>query len=132
MADAARRRCQATTQGGERCGAKPVAGQEYCPWHTDDPSWVARRLEWSRRGGAGKAGVARARRRLQPAMTAAELERLVGQVLRDVVKGEVEPGVGNCVANLGRALASIRETVTIEERLTELERAAGIGEGRSA
>ena len=121
--------CQSLNQSGRPCSAA-VYQDGWCRWH--HPDLGERRREWAKKGGANRSNKTRARREMQPALTAAELEQLVGQVLRDVVAGEVEPGVGNCVANLGRALASIRETVTLEERLTELERAAGIGEGRSA
>jgi hypothetical protein len=64
------------------------------------------------------------------ALTAAELQGLVSRVLRQVISGELEPGVGNCVANLARSLVTIREATTLEERLTALEAAAGVATGR--
>ncbi len=123
-------RCAATTKGGKPCGGTPVPGEDLCPWHS--PSWAERRRAWSVKGGQGKSNKRRAAKYLAEPMTPAELQSLLGAVLRGVVAGRLSPGIGNATANLGRALVAIGEATTTEERLTALEAAAGIERGRAA
>ncbi len=126
-------RCVATTQGGERCGAKPLAGQTRCPWHTDDPVWVERRREWSVKGGRGKSNASRAKRHLPAGLlTVDELRGTLGLTIKRVIDGELEPSIGNSVAALARAYLAATEAGAVEDlqrRLDELERLAV---GRSA
>ena len=119
-------RCSATTKGGKPCGGTPVPGEDLCPWHS--PSWAERRRAWSVKGGQGKSNKRRAAKRLAEPMGPAELQILLGAVLRDVVAGRVEPGVANAAAALGRALVTVTEASDIEKRLTALEEAATAAE----
>ncbi len=122
-------RCEAVAKNGKPCSATPVPGLGRCAWHA--PEWAEQRREWSRRGGKGKSNAARMRRQLPEAMTPGEIQSLLGAVLKGVVAGRVEPGVGNAAANLGRAIVAVREATEYEERLAALEAAAGIA-GKTA
>ena len=118
-------RCDAVAKNGEPCSATPAPGLTRCAWHA--PGWAERRREWSVRGGKGRSNAARARRSLPDAMTPAGVQSLLGAVLKGVVGGRIEPGVGNAAANLGRAIVAVREATEHEERLLQLERRDGIG-----
>ncbi len=65
-------------------------------------------------------------------MTPIELRGLLGLVLKGVIGGKIEPGVGNAAANIARAMTTIQETQELEERLAALEARAGIAEGKTA
>ena len=128
MADGKDQQCQAITKGGKRCGGTPVPGDVLCPWHA--PAWAERRRQWSQRGGTNRSNRARARKGLPDPMGLNELRSVLSVTVRGVLAGKVEPGVGNCVANLARALKDVTEAAALEdfgERLAELERVAGGG-----
>ena len=119
-------RCQATAASGKPCSATPRPGHPYCLWH--DPAAADERRELSRKGGHGRSNAARARRTLpHDVLTPADLQGVLGRTLRGLIAGKVEPGVANAAANLGRAIVAVREATELEERLTALEAAAGIG-----
>jgi len=123
-------RCQATAASGKPCSASPRPGRPFCLWH--DPEAGEARRELSRKGGKGRSNRARAAKHLPgEVLTPATLQGLLGKTLRDVIAGRVEPGVANAAANLGRAIVAVREATEVEERLSALEAAAGIGERRT-
>src|SRR4051794_5103148 len=116
--------CTARNKSGALCSAQAWR-DDLCRWH--HPALESQRAEERRRGGAARSNQARARKRLPSAvLTSSELQGLVGQVLRDVISGDIEPAIGNCVANLARSLVSVREATELEERLVALETAAGM------
>jgi hypothetical protein len=120
-------RCQATAASGQPCAATPRPGRPYCLWH--DPDAAEHRRELSRKGGRARSNQARAKKGLPAGvMTNDELRGLVGLTIKGVLAGRVEPGVGNCVANLSRSYIAITEAGELEERLQALERQAGINE----
>jgi hypothetical protein len=117
--------CTMRNKSGQPCSARAWR-DGVCRWH--HPDLEAQRTEERRRGGHARSNRVRASKHLaDDALTAAELQGLVSRVLRQVISGELEPGIGNCVANLSRSLVAIREATTLEQRLAELERAAGVG-----
>jgi len=61
-------------------------------------------------------------------LSPADLQSILGGVLRDVVEGRLEPGVATAAATVSRALVAIRQAVELEARLAELEIRAGIGQ----
>jgi len=92
-----------------------------------------RRAEGQRRGGAERSNQARARRRFATeALGSDQVLGLLSVALKGVLGGRIEPGVANAAANLGRAIVAVREATEVEDRISALEVAAGIGEGRSA
>jgi hypothetical protein len=98
---------------------------DLCPWHS--PELAERRAEWSRRGGVNSSNKARIRKQLPDAtLSPTELQGLLSKALRDVLTGKLEPGPANAAGGLARALVTIRESAELEQRLSELERAAGI------
>ena len=116
-------RCQATNQAGQPCSAQHWQ-DGWCRWH--HPSLEAERREWSRRGGANRSNKQRAKRQLPDgALSAAQLNGLLGTTLKGVLVGRVEPNVGNCVASLARAIRDVAGWADLDERLSQLEREEG-------
>jgi hypothetical protein len=124
------RRCSGTTKAGGRCNSFALPESDYCVTH--HPGRVTDLARWRTEGGRARSSVARARRRLAPALTADELERLMGDVLRRVVDEDLDPAIASAAASVARTLVTIKETVALEGRITDLERAAGERRGRPA
>ncbi len=53
-----------------------------------------------------------------------EVAGLLSLALRGVLSGRIEPGVGNAVASLARALTHVHEATEVEDRIAALEQAA--------
>ncbi len=125
------RRCRGTNAAGQPCDAKPVRPSGWCYWH--DPALEANRAAGRRKGGAARSNKARARKQLPvEALTLPEVQGLLSVALKGVLAGRIEPGVANASANVARAIAAVAQAGEMEERIRELEAAAGIGEGRRA
>ncbi len=123
-------RCLGRNRDGSPCSAAPRASG-WCMWH--DPAREAERAEWRKRGGQRRSNRARAQKQLPDGlMTPVELRGLLGVVLKNVIVGRIEPGVGNAAANLARAMVSIQETQELEARIQQLEERAGLAEGRAS
>jgi hypothetical protein len=117
-------RCQATTKNGKPCSATVVA-DGMCAWHA--PSWAERRREWSAEGGRRRSNRARAAKELPAAaLTSDQLLIRLSQVIDKAEKGEIEPGVVNCISGAARTITEIRKSTEIERRLEELEQRAGL------
>jgi hypothetical protein len=116
------RKCSASTVSGEQCNARATA-DGFCPWHS--PGRQEQLAESRRRGGAGKANRARARKQLEStAMSPSELRGVIGLSITQVLAGKITPGMAQAVAALARASLAITEAVEIEERLDRLEQAS--------
>ena len=114
-------RCSGTTKAGAPCQAPALPGSRFCVTH--DPSRVTDLAEWRRKGGKASSNTARARKRLPDgALSAAELNGLLGTTLKGVLVGKIEPNVGNCVASLARAIRDVAGWADLDERLAALER----------
>ncbi len=130
MADGKGGKCHAVSRSGRPCGATVVAPSGMCAWHA--PEWAERRREWSRKGGEGRSNKRRAAKQIAEPMTPAELQSLLGVVLRGVIAGRLEPGVANAAANLGRALVAVREATTLADEVAAIKEAIGLGSERTA
>ena len=120
-------RCLAETRAGRRCSALAVDGR-HCPWHSAAPEWVAKRREWSARGGEGRSNANRARRQLpHELMTVVEVQAAICRAIRRVEAGELEAGPAQALSSLAKTFAMLAQVADFEARLSELERAAGIG-----
>jgi len=119
-------KCQAIARSGSPCGSAPLVGSSWCYIHSPD-SAEARR-ESSRRGGHARSNRARARASLPDPLSPADLQNILGGVLRDLVGGRLDPGVATAAATVSRALVALRQAVELEARLAELEARAGIGQ----
>ncbi len=123
-------KCLGQNKDGSACQAKPRPGTSHCPWH--DEALVGQRRAWSQKGGRSRSTKARTAKRLpSEVMTLTELQGVLCVVLRDVIDGKTEPAIGNCAAGLARAIAAVAQAGDLEERITGLEAAAGLG-GKSA
>ncbi len=124
-------RCAAIAKSGKPCSATPAPGLTHCAWHA--PEWAERRRQWSAKGGVQRSNKARAKKvYITTDLTPQEIGGLLGQALRDVLSGKVEPGPVNAAANIARAIVAVREATITEERLADLERLAGITRKDSA
>jgi hypothetical protein len=121
-------RCTATNKDGSPCSAQAVRGT-LCRWH--DPALAAERAAWRAKGGANKSNKARARKAAE-GVSPPELQGLLSLVLRGVIAGRFTPGQATAAAALARAIVSVREATVIEERLAELEKAAGVDGRKTA
>ena len=121
-------RCTRTNTDGRPCNAAPWRDGQ-CRWH--HPDLEGERQAGRRKGGVARSNANRARRQLPVnVLTPVQLQGVLSTTIARVLGGQVEPGVGNCVANLARALVAAREATTTEERLAELERLAGVADER--
>lgn len=110
--------CQALTKSGQRCTATPTKGGHYCWWHDPENQEEAHaaRLQGARTGRA--LGLHSAPdldlRSPQKVLEASSL------VATAVLRGQVDPKVGNCLAVLfGAALRAADQD--LEERIREIE-----------
>jgi hypothetical protein len=99
-------RCKAVTKSGKSCSATVLA-DGMCAWHA--PSWDARRREWSAEGGRRRSNAARAKKALLgEALTSDDLLVRLSQVIDKAEKGQIEPGVVNCISGAARTMSEIR------------------------
>ncbi len=122
-------RCSATNKNGSPCSAGPVRDDGYCYWHS--PDLAGQRLVDRQRGGAARSNKERARKRIAATvLSPGDLEGLLGDALRSVLSGQLEPGVGTAAASIARTLIAVREATEVEQRLTALEMADRHANGR--
>ena len=121
-------KCCAIARSGSRCNSAVLPGSSYCWLH--DPASAEARKEASRKGGRAKSTAARARKQIPPAMGADELAGWLSTLFNGVMTGRVEPRIGTAASAIARTLLQVRELVEIEERLSALEEAANVGDGR--
>ena len=121
-------RCTATTKDGAPCGAQ--AWQEaLCRWH--HPALAAERATWRSKGGAGRSTANRAHKRLPKSL--GDVQGTLLRALAAVEAGELEPARANAMGALARAIVTVTEYATLEERIAALEAAtAGANGGRAS
>lgn len=122
-------KCSATTKSGAPCTAQAWRGG-LCRWHA--PELAEERAAWRAKGGANRSHKARARRDLPTdPKDLGDVKRLLGRALVDLEAGTLDPARGSAMAGVARAIALVIEKGEIEDRLSALEAAAGIG-GKTA
>jgi hypothetical protein len=105
------------------CSATP-GPSGWCRWH--DPALADERARWRREGGQARSNKARARKALpSAAMTPSELQAFLIVVMRGVLAGRVDKGVGNCIGNLSRSIAALYPVADFADRLAAIERRDG-------
>ncbi len=83
---------------------------------------TAERQAWSVRGGEGRSNRKRATRNLAgEALSIPEVTGLLSVAMKKVATGTMEPGVGNALANLARAIVATQQAGDLEARVAELE-----------
>ena len=115
--------CKATNREGEPCSAHPVRPSGYCMWH--DPALETERAENRRRGGYARSNLARARKAVPlDALDADGIRGVIGQTVKGLMAGTIDPSVANAVANLCRVGLAANEQLSLAEmaaQLAELE-----------
>lgn len=115
--------CQATTKDDRPCKAPILPGESWCFNH--HPDMVERRRAARVKGGKARSNMARAAKTFSDKpLTTAELIKTLSQAIRQTAAGGMEPNIANSLSGLARAIASIRETAELEERIADLERNA--------
>lgn len=113
-------RCIGTNKAGEQCRGKALSDSRYCIAH--DPERVVDMAEWRRKGGKAKSNRARAKKQLpDAALSPVELQGLLSVTLKGLLAGRIEPGVANAAASLGRAMVTVRESTSLDERFAAIE-----------
>ena len=112
-----RKRCAATTRRGTACPNFPMPGKKKCNFHS---------------GLASAAGLRGGKRRarfsseeletIAPPQNAADVLRVLGQVLCEVHAGQVEPRVSNACAYLASGILQALSVGQFEERIATLEK----------
>jgi hypothetical protein len=128
------RRCTATTKTGRRCTANPLAGDDRCWFHSNDPDVVLRRKEAIVRGGSWP----KSPQTLDISEVLAEgadvlkdpeaLRSLLAGVAKGVVEGRVDKRILNSLVFASRELVKLYELTDLEKRLSRVERDLGIEE----
>lgn len=121
-------RCVGRNRDGGACSAQPSPGGVYCLWH--DPAREAERATWRRKGGAGRSTAHRAQKRLPK--TLGDVQGALLRALAAVEAGELEPARANAMGALARAIVTVTEYATLEERIAALEVATGVDRGRAS
>jgi len=94
-----------------------------CRWH--HPGLEAERGEWRRRGGEQRSNKERARKKIASTiLEPSDIQGILGDALKAVIAGQIEPGVGTAAATIARVLIAVREASEVEQRLTALEAVA--------
>ena len=124
-------RCTGTNRDGSPCSGQARPGRPWCSWH--DPQLDDQRAAWRQKGGTARSNKARARKQLPAeSLTLPEVQGLLSVALKGLLAGRIEPGIANASANVARAIAAVAQVGELEERLRELEAAAGVRDRRRA
>lgn len=119
--------CTGQNRDGGECHAQAWRDR-LCRWH--HPDLAAERATWRRKGGEGRSTANRTHKRLPK--TLLDVQGALLRALAAVELGDLEPARANAMAALARATVTVTEYATFESRIAELERAAGIAEGRAS
>lgn len=112
--------CSHTKPDGTPCGARPIAGGPFCFFHS--PDQAGKRLNAQRAGGLKN----RPRTLPEdapelPLATVADMQVAVARVFNGVLRGEIDPRVGNTAGYLAALLLKSMEQAQFEQRLLALE-----------
>jgi hypothetical protein len=118
-------KCSAIARSGNRCTTTVVTGSNFCYLH--DPALVERRREAARKGGRNRSTKARAAAQIPETMSPADLAGWLSLLFKNVIEGRVEPRIGTAAATIAKVLLEVRTATALEQRLSELESRAGIG-----
>ena len=116
---------------GTPCNAQ-VWRDGKCRWH--HPDLAEQRTEERRRGGQNRSNAARARKAITSDLRdMGDVKSRLMTALEKVESGDLEPGQGNAMANLARAIATVAGVAEFEGQLAELRReVAELSERRGA
>ena len=109
--------CQATRKDGRPCSVRALPGAAWCFAH--DPERAAQRDEARRRGGRGKARIARVER-LVPGTLRPVLALLL-TTLNETHEGTITPAQAGALSAVAGAIVRVYQAGVVEDRLAELE-----------
>jgi hypothetical protein len=120
--------CKRKKSNGERCRARALVGKQFCALHADKN----RAAELGSRGGRRRAVYPiDDLQDMQPPQNAADLKKLLGDLIARTMAGKTDPRVANTVAYTGASFLRAVELSDLEARLATLEAAAKAKEALS-
>ncbi len=122
--------CIAAKDDGSPCRAKAMHGEHFCYFH--HPAKAIERESAQRRGGeSNRSPVLPPESEDFIVTNRSDLRMLLNTTINDVRKGRIGAKEANVIAVLAFNLERTLEDAKLEERLAELERAAGKGSPRN-
>jgi hypothetical protein len=103
-----------------------LPGSQYCWAH--DPGLADQRRQWSKRGGEGKSNLSRAAKRLPKDLV--DVRDALLRTLQSLEAGAMEPARAAAISAVSRAIVAVSVAADFELRLSALEQAAGLSDGR--
>ena len=119
--------CTSQTGRGKPCSAQTWR-DGMCRWH--HPDLETERAAWRERGGQNRSNAARASKRLPRELK--DVQLALCRALAALEAGDLEPQRATAMAALGRAIVTVTEAGTLEERLAALEARTERQDGRGA
>lgn len=122
-----RERCQGTNRNGEPCSAFALPGKTLCFSH--DPQKASEVKDARRKGGENRSNARRAAKMLATTgrqIKTDELPDIVRSCILKVVDGTMEPGQASAIAQLARTSLQLQHDMELEQRIAQLEAAAGV------
>jgi hypothetical protein len=114
--------CQGVRPGGGRCDARRITGSSYCFFH-DPEMEVERKAAQSAGGQKNKLAVLPNSTPDAKLDSAEDAIKLIGETINQVLRGEIDPKIGNTVGYLSGLLVRVQRDVETERRLASLESA---------
>jgi hypothetical protein len=115
--------CNTVRASGQACKGTAMAGKSYC-WAHDPQNAEARKRTASKAGKRGGRG--------RPAVDLGEIKTQLGDLLADVLAGDIPPGVASVAVQVQHARLrcveverKLQETQELMERIEALEELAG-------
>ena len=120
MKQTAKKSCTAAKGDGTACGAAALPGSQFCFFH--DPAKAAARRQAQSAGGlANKMPTLPADAPDVKVEDGADVVKLLGATINQVLHGEIDPRVANAVGYLSNIVLSATGQRELENRLAELE-----------
>jgi len=103
-----------------------MTGSSHCINHTAAVTDEQRRA-WAARGGKNSSAKARAKAAIPgAAMDSAEIGGWLSVCFRRLIVAQMDPGLGNAISGMAKAMLAVQAAGEIEERLASLEEAVAM------
>lgn len=123
--------CEHVKPDDQRCRARPLPGSTFCYFH--DPAKAGERQRARKQGGRArskKAACLGPGAPDEPLRTPADVSAFLARATNQVIRGELDPKIGNCAGYLVGLLLKSLEVGDLEERLAALEQALSQQQGK--
>jgi hypothetical protein len=117
--------CSQLKHDGVRCQARAMHNSVYCFHHNQDPDVAEQRLAARRKGGKIRSKMAAVLDASAPDFVikgASDVLVLLSSVINHVLKGRLDPRIGNCAAYVAATFNRVLETSEVQQQIEELTR----------